>query len=86
MAELGQPPALVAPEPTGMLEPEPADGGASPHVSASMAAKGREAYGGASGQSGTVHSFSADEELAYASHINETLDGDVSPHAIRRCL
>ena len=74
MADLGAPPALVAPEPmAAALEPEPDL--ASPHITASMAAKGREAYGG--GQSGTVHSFSADEELSYANHINDTLDGDV---------
>jgi plastin-1 len=72
--ELGAPPAGEAPEPAGGLEPEPA-GLASPHVTAMMAASGREAYGG--GQSGTVHSFAAEEELAYANHINETLDGDV---------
>ena len=70
--DLGMPPSGEAPEPAG-LEPEP--GLASPHVTAAMVASGREAYGG--GQSGTVHSFSVDEELAYANHINETLDGDV---------
>ena len=81
MAELGQPPALVAPEPTGAgMEPEPQamtprHDASTTHMTATMAAAGREAYGG--GQSGTVHSFSADEEVAYAGHINDTLDGDV---------
>ena len=72
MAELGLVPEASAPQPAA------AGGGdtvASPHVIAAMARGNREAYGG--GQGGTLHSYSPEEELSYAAHINEVLKDDV---------